>query len=316
VVDKTSASSNQASSNSNPALTEPKEEEPSSSSRLSKDFFTAVSQQVTIEAHVSETINVLFRDGGVEKLLLTGEVAFRANSPSPQPSHFEKATFIISNYSQLGRVAFNEKFASVSDNTKPDTFTINMSELVSASSNNNSVPVLKYQVRIDESDQDFFAPLFINVIWKCEETATSALVAYQHNLDMDKKLNFRDLVFWLSLEGGGEVQEVQSKPNGSWDATKRVLMWSVGDLDWNDPQTENNGEESPTSSTRSSYNEPQKLLARFQTTSAANGGSLQVSFSTNELLTIIDFVPVELDSYFKFNGARKHAKTGKYATIY
>ncbi|KAJ3414574.1 hypothetical protein HDV05_006313 [Chytridiales sp. JEL 0842] len=269
---------------------------------------TAIASEIaTINGAITETVNVLFKEGGVEKLMLTGDLTLSAHAPLSQSFNGKTAKFTITNFSVIERLVLNDKFAKVSDASKPDTFELDLSEFFNASGQGVPVPILRYQIHVDESDKDFFAPMFINTIWKCEESSASALVVYQHNLDMEQKLNFKDLVFLLAVDGGGEISNVQSKPNGVWNPERRVLMWNVGELNWQ-PSSEDDGQSQ-------SFNEPHKILARFQTSSTATGGTLQVTFTANESLSNIDLeAAMPLDN-IKFGELTKGVKSGKYATM-
>ena len=75
-------------------------------------------------------------------------------------------------------------------------------------------------------------PLQLKSYMKCEPTATNYRLDYSFHptclFTSNKKPTLSKVVFSVPMDGG--VQNVLSKPDGSWSAEKGALTWTVGEV--------------------------------------------------------------------------------------
>ncbi|KAJ3286339.1 hypothetical protein HK104_009078 [Borealophlyctis nickersoniae] len=266
--------------------------------------FDESSPPLAIRASITETVNVLIKGGAVDKVLVTGEVALSAH-PSPLETHRRGiARISLSDPGLLGRTVPNEALARAVDPSRPREFAIDLDVL--ARSSGTALPVLKYQVNVDPADPDPFTPLFVTPLWKCEPTQTSLLVAYQPNDAMRSRLSLTNVSLLVTLQGGGEIGNVQMKPLGAWNAERKAILWKLGDVDLS-KSGGGAGEGTP---------EAQKLLARLDTNEPCQKGTVAVRFtSSGALLSGIDLMVVDEGTggtKARLDGVSKVVVSGKY----
>ncbi|KAI8917743.1 Muniscin C-terminal mu homology domain-containing protein [Powellomyces hirtus] len=222
---------------------------------------TTESRPARVHASISEQVNVLIRGNEVEKLLLMGDVSLTSPLSFADLDEDKPFTISISNYAELAQAVPNETFARVHP-SHPEQFEINSRALKQAGM--QVVPIIKYQVKITDPKQH--APLLVHPIWKCEPTQTSLMLVYQLNPLLRDRLSLADVSFLVPVDAGGEISRVQTKPSGIWNAERKAVLWKVGKV----------GKEAA--------DEPQKLLARMDTTEATNPGTVAIRFTCSGAL--------------------------------
>ncbi|KNC98154.1 uncharacterized protein SPPG_06558 [Spizellomyces punctatus DAOM BR117] len=236
---------------------------------------------VPIAASMVETLNVLIKGNAVERLLLMGEVSLSLpRATADVASNSGSFVLGIENYDQLAQVVLNETFARVTDPSKPNEVTLDLGALRQSAT--SLVPILKYQVRIDDPSE--FTPLYVHPVWKCDATQTSLLLAYQRNPSVRSNIPLSDVSFLVHVEGGGEIGQVQMKPTGLWNSDRKAILWKVGSIEG----TVDNDTATP---------EPSKILARLETTEPCQPGTVIVRFTSNSrLLSACNLTVVSKDS--------------------
>ncbi|KAJ1334495.1 hypothetical protein BSLG_007650 [Batrachochytrium salamandrivorans] len=177
---------------------------------------------------VHETLNVLQVDGLVDKILITGEINAQLLEPASGHTEDNKICRLHIRHSDtLLHIVPNEEYISVSL-SDPDAFDLNLTLLNQKVS--NTVPLFKYQVLVNDPAQ--FSPIYVKPMWKCEEKQASLLVTYELNTELLKRLPAQDLTILASIQGGGDISTVQTKPTGAWDLDVRSIMWQLAEPEW------------------------------------------------------------------------------------
>ncbi|KAJ3327365.1 hypothetical protein HDU76_011938 [Blyttiomyces sp. JEL0837] len=290
----------------------------SPSSPTAAAAFNATPSEIPLNALVRETVNVMIRDGSIEKMLITGEIWLSIADGAPSVEAGRTVDVAIANRGMLERLVMNDVYAQVSATDPTNAMTIDLGALA-LGGGGAPVPIAKYQVHTPESDYELFAPLVVTTMWKCEESQTSVLIAFQYNSELQCKIPLHDVVVMVSVEGSGDTGGVLMKPNGAWNNERRMLVWNVGNIEPPNPFTAsssvavsgNQGNVSPTSAS-STLTEPQKLLARLETHSLASPGSVAVQFSSpGSLVSGID-LDILPGSHVSFGQVIKSVASGKY----
>ncbi|KAJ3071026.1 hypothetical protein HDU98_005912 [Podochytrium sp. JEL0797] len=246
---------------------------------------------VKLHGSVVETVNVLIRDGSIEKLLLTGEisVSIPQNVESVPPN--TKFKLSIHGTDAFEHFVANEAFAAVQTG-EDNGLVVDLSKLASVSGA-AATQLAKYQVRVAEDDLDFYAPILANPMWKCDVGSASLLLAYEYNSDLITQLDVGEVRILANLVDGGDLVSAQMKPEGAFDQARRSLLWAVGALD-------------------SKNEEPIKLIARVETSGQATPGTIAIQFkAVGRLLSGID-IDVHDDAVV-LKEVAKSVVSGKYA---
>lgn len=249
-------------------------------------------------AAILETVNVLFRNGQIERVLVTGSVALSLNVPVSGPLKIR-----IANFERFDKSAPNKAFLHSS--SAPGEFVVDAQAL-----QNSQTPVttvLKYQVKTDNLNARAFVPIEVNAQWKLEPSQTSFLMTYHGNPECQfasadplpsgeqsgaAVAKLRDVAFSVPVIGE-EVNNVQSKPAGSYSADKHRILWKMDDMDL--------------STARAA-----KILARWQVASAAQPQPVSVQWRLpDRLASQTDLQVVEGDGVV-FDEIIRSTSSGKY----
>ncbi|KAJ3197397.1 Esa1p-associated factor [Irineochytrium annulatum] len=267
-------------------------------------FATSPSPRISVDSNILETVNVIVHDGEIDKLMLTGEIKV---SLSEWFGDLQDTRLRIVNHPVLEKVVLNPNFATEPDAARPDEISLNTRAL--SQQPNASATILKYKVLVDAADQDAFAPLLVNAIWKSEASHVSILLVYQYNEEVRSRIPLKDVTFYVSLAGELQVGNVQTKPTGLWYPEKKALLWKVGDVDAD--ITGAPGETSPTPS-----QEPHKLLARFERVSGEpiSPGTVNVRFVSPMVVSGVSLEALDKE-VLTVGKVSYQTSTGKYAAL-
>ncbi|EGF79066.1 hypothetical protein BATDEDRAFT_90049 [Batrachochytrium dendrobatidis JAM81] len=177
---------------------------------------------------VCETLNILQVNGMVDKILITGEISIQLLDPLLQLNNDSKfCKILIRNFDSLLQIVPNEEYVSLSSSIGNE-YDLNLEKL--AEQVHSNVQLFKYQVWTESPEQ--FSPIIVKPIWKCEEKQASLLINYEFNSDLLKRLPPQELTIMASIQDGGEIGAVQTKPAGVWDLDLRCIFWQLSDPEW------------------------------------------------------------------------------------
>ena len=195
------------------------------------DFFSTLDRSVIPPvsqptASISEVINVLFENGLASKLMLIGEISLTIPALLPRQGTFQLQ---ITEHEALSTIVPNTELVSVPNAEQPYNVEIDLTKLDPNSE--LTLPIFKYQVKVEECLEDF-VPLWVSTTWKKGPSALLLLLAYQMNDSAISQVNLKDIVFeaCVQLPEGVQVDALQTKPQGSWDASKNAIVWAVEGL--------------------------------------------------------------------------------------
>lgn len=187
-----------------------------------------------LQAALTETVNIVSRNGIVQRAQITGELSLTARDldvPAGGPLHIR-----LDEFQQLEKVAPNPRFLSqVPD--RPGEYYLDAQALTEAS---GRPLLLKYQLHVPADRAGDFAPLEIHPQWKCQPGDARLLLSYKANLEGRLKRaaagglaapRLTDVAFIASL-AGPTVENIQAKPaDGEWDASRHRMTWNVEDVE-------------------------------------------------------------------------------------
>ncbi|KAJ3136145.1 hypothetical protein HK100_002071 [Physocladia obscura] len=268
---------------------------------------------IKLQGNITETVNVLIRDGTIEKLLLTGEISITI-PPSTAATPDSRFKLTILGTDAFEKFVVNESCATVFTGMEGNGLDIDLAKLGSVP---NSHIVAKYQVRVPDDEIDFYAPILANPLWKCESHSTSLLLPYEYNTDLIRRLNVADLKILATLTDGGDLKSTQMKPDGVWNPERRSILWDVGNF--KDPSNPASNPTTVAGSIRSDRSsvisqDPFKVIARIETTSQATPGTIAIHFKAGGLLSGID-VDITDHNDIILNEVSKSTVSGKYACV-
>ncbi|KAI8928067.1 Muniscin C-terminal mu homology domain-containing protein [Entophlyctis helioformis] len=252
------------------------------------------SLHVSMEATIQETINVLQVDGQVDKILVTGEIQLQLSDSAAAdgvlllqlqqlPPSDVVVRLRIDRSEMLQQIVPNETFVKA-EPSRAGEYELNLLHLAPYAA--GPVQLFKYLVAANASSD--FSPVSIKPMWKCEEKQASLLLAYELNAGLVERLALNEISVMASVQGGGEIGAVQTKPSGIWDLDSRCILWQLpGVFHGADDHHSRNGTESDRASIRSnggvmngSGSGPQKLLARIETSEMCQPDPIVVRFAS------------------------------------
>lgn len=250
-------------------------------------------------AAILETVNVLFRNGQIERVLVTGSVALSLNMKVDGLLKIR-----ISNFERFDKSAPNKTFLVAT--STPGEFTIDTQAL--QNSNTPVTTVLKYQVKTDNLNPRAFVPVEVNSQWKLEPNQTSFLMTYHGNPECqfasadpspfgeassnEAAPKLHDVAFSVPVLGEG-VGTVQSKPAGTYSLEKQRILWKMDDLDM-------------------STSRAAKILARWPVSSTAQPQPVSVQWrlpgrlASQTDLQVVDNADLEFDEIIKSTSSGKY----------
>jgi hypothetical protein len=252
-------------------------------------------------AAILETVNVLFRNGNIERVLVTGSIALSLNVAVKGQLKIK-----IANFEHFDKAAPNKTY--LHPGSEAGEFLIDVQAL--QSSHTPVTTVLKYQVKTDGSDPRAFVPVEVNSQWKLEPNQTSFLMTYHGNpgchfanADLspfkrsggdneDWTSRLQDVAFSVPVIGQG-VTNVQSKPAGSYSMEKQRILWKMDDLDMRESRAA-------------------KILARWQVGDTAQPQPVSVQWRLPDRLASNANLHIVGQSDLKFDEVIRSTSSGKY----
>lgn len=184
-----------------------------------------------LQAALTETINIVSKNGIVQRAQITGELSLTARDleAAAGPLHIR-----LDEFQQLEKVAPNPRFLSqVPD--RPGEYYLD-SQMLSQASGSGRPLLLKYQLHVPADRAGDYAPLEIHPQWKCQPGDARLLLTYKANLEGRLKRaggspTLTDVAFIASLAGPA-VENIQAKPaDGEWDASRHRMTWKVENVE-------------------------------------------------------------------------------------
>ncbi|OZJ02806.1 hypothetical protein BZG36_04275 [Bifiguratus adelaidae] len=249
----------------------------------SENPFGSDSQEIatfTVEADMTETVNVLVTNGEVTKTLIAGEISLAI--PHVPATATETLIRLVNNDS-LERVVANPAFLKPTDD-QPDLYRLNLAAFRGLA--DQSVVVIKYQPKVSLEQPETFLPLMVKPYFKTSESQTLLLVKYALDptvLYIDGNFTLDALSVSVPLQ---YVTDVQSQPEAQWDSTQETLTWTLTEV----PHGE------------------QRLMAKLATSAEAATSTLRSSFT----LSNCSISQISLEAERAEFHVKRVLKSGKY----
>lgn len=198
-----------------------------------------------LNTSIIETVSAWFEHGLCTKSIVLGEIALAYNAPN-YTSPFGSETIRLDGFEKLEKVAPNPAFIADATTAKGE-YTVNLSHV------QKTAVAFKYQLApTSGASAGEHAPLLLTTSWKIDAGVAMCIVSYSLNPAFilpagvtEVVLNGLTLILHLGSDGA-KAQSCQSKPVGTFDRTRGLIYWTLGDA-----------------ITLSAS--PQKLLAKFST---------------------------------------------------
>ncbi|KAH9515277.1 F-BAR domain only protein 2, partial [Bulinus truncatus] len=232
-------------SDSNGSMTFTTTSMPIGSSRGPSPLTIGMSDSVPLAIAFTETVNAYFKGHDAQKCVVriignvmmsfpAGVVKVFTENPSPALLSFriknaDKWEQVISNSSILSK----DESQSTSD---VHLYEFNMSNLIehlrqqgeqNKAASYFNIDILKYQVKSSPGVES--TPLPLVVYWKCDDTATDFRLDYRYNPKaMSSPVTLKNVTVAVPVDG--DVNKMQSLPNGIWDAVNKRATWKLNDI--------------------------------------------------------------------------------------
>ncbi|KAL7418779.1 hypothetical protein Q5752_006462 [Cryptotrichosporon argae] len=171
-----------------------------------------------LRASMAETINVLFREGAVSRVQITGEIYVSLRpGVATGPIHLRLTAF-----EALEKVAPNPAFlAQVPD--RPGEYFLDPERLAAdAGAAAKGTLLFKYQVHVSAASADAFLPLKLTPAYQIKDGETRMILTYASARPLS------DLVLSALFGPEPDVANVQAKPPGGvWSPSSRRMTWRV-----------------------------------------------------------------------------------------
>lgn len=197
-----------------------------------------------INTSIIETVSAWFDNGNCTRSVVIGEVAVAHNpTHSNNPSSHE--TIRLEGFEKLEKVAPNPAF--ISDSHEAGEYTVNVAQL-----HGRTNVAFKYQIT-PTGNPGAHAPLLLQTAWKIGPGTAMCILSYSLNPSVSlpagqQSITLSNVTLILHLgNDGAKAQSCQSKPVGTFDRTRNLIYWQLGDV------------------TLTADAAPQKLLAKFVT---------------------------------------------------
>lgn len=197
-----------------------------------------------LNSSVIETVSAWFEHGLCTRSVVIGEVALAYNAADFN-SPFGQETIRLEGFERLEKVAPNPAF--ISDSAAKGEYSVNLSHIQKTN------VAFKYQLAPSAgASPGEHAPLLMNTAWKIQAGTAMCIVSYSLNPSFalppgsDGSVFLSNVTLILHLDpAGAKAQSCQSKPVGTFDRTRNLIYWTLGDI--------------------SLTSQPQKALAKFVT---------------------------------------------------
>jgi len=255
---------------------------------------TATNEAPGLRASMVETVNVIVREGQVQRLQINGEIHLSLRLQSGSTTAQGPIHIRLSEFEGLEKIAPNPAFlAQVPD--KPGEYFLNSEVLASAAPTSGKGTLLfRYQVYIPAGQELAALPLVLEPAFRCSDGETRMILNYKMN--GTSRLTKLSKVSMAAVFGPGpSVSSVQAKPAGGvWSPSARRMTWNLDDV------TEGGKIIAKFSSEAGTPLSPQNVQASWQVE-----GSLASGIG-------IDVVHGDLEMGLDFAEVKKVVTTGKY----
>ncbi|XP_052825916.1 F-BAR domain only protein 2 isoform X1 [Octopus bimaculoides] len=215
------------------------------SSRGSSPLTLGMADTVPMAVAFTENINAFFKGTDATKCTVTlsgnlmmsfpaGIIKVLIENPSPS-----MLSFRLNGTTRLDSIRINSQL--ISQDTQQSTsnssiYIFDMTALtehlraqgeINKSASYFNVDILKYQVKpmpgVDNT------PLPLVVYWKCTSTVTNFRLDYKYNpCSMSKPVALKNIQ--VTVPVNGDVVNMQSIPNGNWNAEEKRATWKLDDI--------------------------------------------------------------------------------------
>jgi F-BAR domain only protein len=160
---------------------------------------------------ILESLSAILSDGKVQKIFVTGEVAFSSHGQRTSGLH-------LPNAANLEQIVVNRALLHDVGN---GTYSIIPEQLPP-----KGVVGLKYKVALTEDPQTL-VPLIIRTMWKIEPGSVSLMVGYQLNSSFTRSSTLANVVISATLPTDPRILGCQSKPQGQFSKERGQLIWNI-----------------------------------------------------------------------------------------
>jgi hypothetical protein len=229
-----------------------------------------------ISLRITETIHAQLRQGQIQWLMVTGQVALLyqgASDDDRTPANFFlthdddcETTFLDPS---IKRVDSDERGGTVYQFTPTDA--------------RDYVTCLHYR---QAQPASLTAPLLAKPMWKCDDTQARLMIKYTKATAVHQVM--------MLTQVGGACQGAQSMPMGQWMVDQQRMMWSLDD---DDDDTEH------------------VIRAKFATTSRADPHPIAIRFEMkNQLVSRLNVAnsPSSAGAWAKIEKVERTTRSGKY----
>jgi len=191
---------------------------------------TATDDAPGLRASMVETVNVIVRDGQVQRLQINGEIHLSlrlkpGSSASQGPIHIR-----LSEFEGLEKIAPNPAFlAQVPD--RPGEYFLNSEVLASAAPTSAKGTLLfRYQVYIPAGQELATLPLVLEPAFRCGDGETRMILNYKMN-EASRLRKLSNVSVIATFGPGPSVSNVQAKPAGGvWSSSSRRMTWNMDEI--------------------------------------------------------------------------------------
>lgn len=173
----------------------------------------------SLSATLTETVNVIFKSGAVQRLQINGEIRFGSSgSITSEPVHLR-----IVDFERLEKIAPNPAFlAQVPE--RPGEYFLNTATL--PDNGTYGTLLFKYQVHVAPGAEGASVPLTLEPAFQCKEGETRMILRYVATRSLS------DVTIVAAFDDGPAVSNVQAKPQGGvWSPPTRKMTWKIGTIE-------------------------------------------------------------------------------------
>lgn len=173
----------------------------------------------SLSATLTETVNVILKNGGVQRLQVNGEIRFGSTGTAPsEPVHLR-----IVDFERLEKIAPNPAFlAQVPE--RPGEYLLKLTGL--PDNGTFGTLLFKYQVHVPLGTEAALLPLKLEPAFQCKDGETRMILKY------DAACSLSDVTIVAAFDDGPAVSNVQAKPPGGvWSPSTRKMTWKIGHVE-------------------------------------------------------------------------------------
>lgn len=236
-----------------------------------------------ISLRITETIHAQLRQGQIQGLMVTGQIALLYQGASGNdgdesvPANFIltqddniETTFLDAS---IKRVESNDHGGTVYQFTPTDT--------------RDYVTCIHYRQAQPHDLSSLAAPLIAKPMWKCDDTQARLMIKYtKANADVHKVM--------MLTQVGGTCHGAQSMPMGQWMVDQQRMIWSLDDDNDEDEHV---------------------VRAKFATSSRSDPHPIAIRFEMKNRLVSrlnVDPLPTSAGAWAKIEKVERTTRSGKY----